>query len=236
MRSLLRSEYFKTAKAFNTATHNTTKVIEVKECPYHVLEAVINFMYGIDLPGPYTTADVESLLTMADLYLMEDLKDAVATHMAGHLDKNNIMDIYLLAEKYTAGNLKEVCNDFMVTCFGILETLGVDAAKMSNQRKEGSQDQDLKMNMIVRCKTDSKWVLDDFTNSYRMPNSASNRNVVLCKAGTFGRIVDDRDGNVRVKWNSVKNCAQHTPSGTYVRITECANKSHLEIITQNLSP
>ena len=88
MRSLLRSEYFQKAEAFKTATHNTTKVIEVKECPYHVLEAVINFMYGIDLPGPYTTADVESLLTMADLYLMEDLKDAVATHLAGHLDKN----------------------------------------------------------------------------------------------------------------------------------------------------
>ena len=234
MRVLLRSEYFQKAEAFKTATHNATEVIEVKECPFHVLEAVINFMYGIDLPGPYSTADVESLLTMADLYLMEDLKDAVATHLADHLDKNNIMDFHLLAEKHTAGKLKEVCNDFMVTCISILQALGVDATKLSNQRKEGSQD--LKMNMIVRCKTDSKWVLDDFTNSYGMPNSASNRNVVLCKAGTFGRIVDDRDGNVRVKWNSVKNCAQHTPSGTYVRITECANKSHLEIITQNLSP
>ena len=235
MRSLLRSEYFKTAEAFNTATHNTTKVIEVKECPYHVLEAVINFMYGIDLPGPYSTVDVESLLTMADLYLMEDLKDAVATHLAGHLDKNNIMDFHLLAEKHTAGKLKEVCNDFMVTCINILQALGVDATKLSNQRKEGSQDQDLKMNMIVRCKTDSTWACDDSTNSYKMVNRWET-GVVLCKAGTFGRIVDDRDGNVRVKWNSVKNCAQHTPSGTYVRITECANKSHLEIITQNLSP
>ena len=75
----------------------------------------LGFMYGIDLPGPNCTADVESLLAMADLYLMEDLKDAIATHMAPHLDKDNILDIQQFAERYTARKLKEVCNDFIIT-------------------------------------------------------------------------------------------------------------------------
>jgi len=97
-----RSDYFKTAEDFKALVGDTTKVFEVKECPHKVLEAVINFMYGIDLPGTFSTADVESLLFMADLYLMDDLKDAVASHMATRLNKDNILDIYHLAEKYTA--------------------------------------------------------------------------------------------------------------------------------------
>ena len=69
-----RSEYFKRAEAFKTATQNTTKVFEVKECPSHVLEIVINYMYGIDLPSDLSTTYLEDLLFMADLYLMDDLK------------------------------------------------------------------------------------------------------------------------------------------------------------------
>ena len=87
----LRSDYFKTAEDFKAVVGDTTKVFEVKECPHHVLETVINFMYGIDLPDTLrTTLDAECLLTMADIYLMEDLKDAVASHLAPLLDKDNI--------------------------------------------------------------------------------------------------------------------------------------------------
>ena len=130
MKVLLRSEYFEKAEAFKSATHNTTKVIEVTECPYHVLEAVINFMYGTDLSGAYSTKDVESLLFMADLYLMDDLKDAVVTLMVSHLKEDNIFDIYDLAEKYSAGKVKEVCKDFIVTCVIIVKALDIDAAEI----------------------------------------------------------------------------------------------------------
>ena len=137
MKILFRSEYFKTAEAFNTATQNKTKVFEVKDCPHHVLEAVINFMYGIDLRGRYSTEDVESLLTMADLYLMEDLKDAIATHLAPHLDKDNILEIYHLAEKYNAPKLKKTCSDFILTSVSIAKQgLGIDAANISTKREE----------------------------------------------------------------------------------------------------
>jgi len=118
-----RSDYFKTAEDFKALVGDTTKVFEVKECPHKVLEAVINFMYGIDLPGTFSTADVESLLFMADLYLMDDLKDAVASHMATRLNKDNILDIYHLAEKYTAPRLKERCSNFIVTNIDIATTI-----------------------------------------------------------------------------------------------------------------
>jgi hypothetical protein len=53
---------------------------------------------------------------------------------------------------------------------------------------------------------------------------------VICKAGTVGRIVNDRlDGNFRVKWNSVKKYHDHHDDHDidYAR----ANMSHLEILT-----
>ena len=197
MRVLLRSEYFKRAEAFRTATHNTRKVFVVIECPHHVLDAVINFMYGIDLSGTYSTANVESLLTMADLYLMDDLKDAVASHMTPHLDKDNIMDIYHLAEKYTARKLKEMCNDFIVTCVSIAkEVLGVDASNISKTKTGGSKA--IKKDMIVRCNTTAIWWIESGTDISRTVRQRFCEEVTV-EAGTVGRMLDA--GNV--KWNSV---------------------------------
>ena len=202
-----------------------------------MLEDVINFMYGIDLSGLYSTPAVESLLTMADLYLMEDLKDAVASHMAAHLDKDNIMDIYHLAEKYTAGKLKEICKDFIVSCISIAkEVLGVDAAVIS--KKEASKV--FKKDMIVRCKTFSKWWFDSRTkiSTVRPVNGEELKAVdggnlveVACEAGTVGRIVDDAHGKISVKWNAVENFDDFDYYGNQRHCAKNANISHLEILT-----
>ena len=72
----LRSEYFKTA--LNTEVGGGWKrVITVEECSHRVLSAIVDFMYGINIPEDISMEDMFSLLAMADLYLMEDLKVAV---------------------------------------------------------------------------------------------------------------------------------------------------------------
>ena len=223
MRVLLRSEYFKRAEAFRTATHNTRKVFVVIECPHNVLEAVINLMYGIDLSGTYSTANVESLLTMADLYLMDDLKDAVASHMTPHLDKDNIMDIYHLAEKYTARKLKEMCNDFIVTCVSIAkEVLGVDASNISKTKTGGSKA--IKKDMIVRCNTTAIWWIDSGTDISRTVRQRFCEEVTV-EAGTVGRMLDA--GNV--KWNSVDYGFYSRRSRERVHVR--GDISHLDILT-----
>ena len=166
-----------------------------------MLEAVVNFMYGIDLRGPYCTADVESLLTMADLYLMEDLKDAVATHTVPHLDKDNVLEIHHLAEKYTARKLNEVCNDFIVTSVSLAkEVLGVDASNLSKTKKERFR---IQKDMIVRCNTTSIWWLDPATGICSMEMCKGNKRVFV-EAGTVGRVVRFDLGLWSVKWNSVE--------------------------------
>ena len=135
MRNLLMSEYFKTTAAFNTATQTKPRFLRWRSAPTTCSK--LNFIYGIDLRGPYN--DVEMLLTMADLYFMEDLKDAIASQLAPTWTKTTSWKPTTLhAEKYTAPKLKETCSNFILTSKSIAkEGLGFDAATISKGRKDG---------------------------------------------------------------------------------------------------
>merc|ERR550519_353691 len=114
-----RSEYFKTA--LNTSVGNNNKVLKVDECSPHVLATAVDFIYGIGIPGDFGSEDAKSLLAMADLYLMEDLKNAVGSLIATkHTNKDNILEVSQMAEKYSAQKLKELCCEFI---FQNLKTL-----------------------------------------------------------------------------------------------------------------
>ena len=88
---ILRSAYFKTALNTDVGSHRGEKVIDVRECHPLVLEMVVNFMYDIDLPVDFNFHDFEGVLYMADFYHMEDLKDAVASHVSKHWNETNIL-------------------------------------------------------------------------------------------------------------------------------------------------
>ena len=109
---ILRSPYFKTALNSDVGSNNQ---LEVKECSPEVLSITIKFIYGIGLPEDLGVEDAKDLLTMADLYIMEDLKEALAPVLGAQLDKDNILEISKMAEKCTASKLMEICVDFIVT-------------------------------------------------------------------------------------------------------------------------
>ena len=59
---------------------------------------------------------------MADLYLMEDLKDVVGSLIAGRkMEEGNILEFSQLAKKYRAQRLKELCCDFILANVAILD-------------------------------------------------------------------------------------------------------------------
>ena len=81
----------------------------------------MDFNYGIGIPEDFGSKDTKSLLAMADLYLMEDLKDAVGPLISKkETNKDNILEISKMAEKYSAQKLKELCCEFI---FKNLKTL-----------------------------------------------------------------------------------------------------------------
>ena len=115
---LFRSVYFKTA--LNTSVGNN-KFVKVDESSPHVLATAVDFIYGIEIPEDFGSEDAKSLLAMADLYLMEDLKNAVGCLIATkQMNKDNILEVSQMAEKYSAQKLKELCYEFI---FKNLKTL-----------------------------------------------------------------------------------------------------------------
>ena len=109
---LFRSEYFKTA--LKTSVGNNNKDLKVDECSPYVLATVVDFIYGIKLPEELSSMDANSLLAMADLYLMEDLKDAVGSLIISkHTDIGNILEVSQMAEEYRSQKLKELCCEFI---------------------------------------------------------------------------------------------------------------------------
>ena len=157
--SLLRSEYFKTA--LNTSVGNNNKVLNEEEYSPHVLATVVDFMYGIGIPEGFTNEDAKTLLAMADLYLMEDLKDAVASLIANkQTNKDNIMEISQMAEKYCAQKLKEMCCEFI---FKNLNTLD---KKML-----------VELNEVMPLLGEKAWL--DLINKERSENSTDFANRVL---------------------------------------------------------
>ena len=90
------------------------KVLNVEECSPLVLATVVDFIYGIEMPEDLSSEDAKSVLAMADLYLMEDLKDAAGSLIATkHTSKDNILEVAKTAEKYNAQKLKELCYQFI---------------------------------------------------------------------------------------------------------------------------
>ena len=163
-KTILRSEYFK--KSIDTPPREDS--IEVKGFSFHVLSTVINFMYGHDLPQDFSSKNVESLLTMAELFLMEDLKLAVARLLGQRLNKDSILETRQLAEKYGAQELKEMCRDFIFNYIDfanrVLGVVLVNAVKYRRDLRDVPKHKDYMMsciepNMLVRCNTTSYWYI-----------------------------------------------------------------------------
>ena len=127
------SEYFKTA--LDTAVGEKKKLLEVKECSYHQLDTIINFIYGVEISEELSLDDLKVILAMADLYLMEDLKEAVSTSIGKRLTAENIFEIMQLGEKYTAEKLKEICTNFLTArCYKFSKILGVNLEEVFKKR------------------------------------------------------------------------------------------------------
>jgi len=106
------SEYFKTALC--TSVGDNSKTIDVKDFSHKVLSTAVDFMYGIEIPEGFNNSDdLKSLLHMADLFLMEGLKDAAGFRIGKELNEENVFDTSQLADKFRAMTLSEQCAEFL---------------------------------------------------------------------------------------------------------------------------
>jgi len=224
----MRSKFFETA--MNTAVGNNNKAMEVEEFSYEVLSAAVDFMYGIEIPEEFNKEeDLKSLLHMADLYLMQDLKDAAEFLISKTLNKENICDISQFADKFRAMLLSEQCAEFLIVNHASVED------EMLAEIKEGTVMAAVAMKMLkgprreswvtklFGNKPDFKWRKDfgsldqymDYVRSQIQPrmivksnvssnwyNSNSTR-MYIVKEGHVGVALSNMDQEVQVKWLTV---------------------------------
>ena len=187
MTLFVRSEYFKTA--LDTAVGEKKKLIEVTECPHHVLVTIIDFIYGTEIPDDLSLDALKSLLGMADLFLMEDLKKAASSSIGKRLSAENIMEMVKLGEKYTADKLKELCTDFLI----------------SNQAHGNVARKVLGFNLEQTFKKRRHFKSDEEYRVYFMTIVRPNMIVKILDADNgekFGRVVSSNVDSVNVKWQN----------------------------------
>jgi len=109
------SEYFEMALS-NDWLEKKEKKMELKECSAEVLHVAVNFMYGINIPEGFKEYD--ELLRLADLFMMDNLKEVIDERLAKALTKSSYLEISQLAELYSHTNLITKCGDFVFEEFG----------------------------------------------------------------------------------------------------------------------
>ena len=115
MNFLNRSEYFEMALS-NDWLEKKEKKMELKECSAAVLHVAVNFMYGINIPEGFKEYD--ELLRLADLFMMDNLKEVIEERLAKALKKSSYLEVSQLAELYSNTNLITKCGHFVFEEFG----------------------------------------------------------------------------------------------------------------------
>jgi len=97
----MRSKYFETVLKTTVGDAKSISEMDLGECSLEVLTCAVNFMYGIPIPEDF--ADTQGLLHQADLFMMEDLKNAIGLLIAETPSSNTLLSASGLVKVEVAG-------------------------------------------------------------------------------------------------------------------------------------
>ena len=105
-----RSEYFEMALSRDWLEKKEKKM-ELKDCSAEALHVAVNFMYGVNIPEDFK--EHAELLHLAELFMMDNLKEVVEERLAQALTKANFLEISQVAELYSNTSLITKCGHFL---------------------------------------------------------------------------------------------------------------------------
>jgi len=89
-----------------------SRQMKLKSCSFGALEVAVNFMYHRPIPNGFS--EYIELLHLADMFLMDDLKEEAAAHLARILSEENYLETSQAAELYHAESLISECAEFVL--------------------------------------------------------------------------------------------------------------------------
>jgi len=105
------SAFFEAALSKEWMERNSGQM-ELKSCSFGALEVAVNFMYHQPIPNGFS-GNIE-LLHLADMFMMNDLKEEAATQLARILSEENYLETSQAAELYHAESLIFECAEFVL--------------------------------------------------------------------------------------------------------------------------
>ena len=105
-----RSEYFEMALSRDWLEKKEKKM-DLKDCSVEALHVAVNFMYGINIPEDFK--EHAGLLHLAELFMMDNLKEVVEERLAQALTKANYLETSQVAELYSNTSLITKCGHFL---------------------------------------------------------------------------------------------------------------------------
>ena len=105
-----RSEYFEMALSRDWLEKKEKKM-ELKDCSAEALHVAVNFMYGINIPEDFK--EHGELLHLAELFMMDNLKEVIEERLEKALSKLNYLETSQLAELYSNTSLITKCGHFV---------------------------------------------------------------------------------------------------------------------------
>jgi len=100
------SNYFKSAMNFDRTA------IDIKECPPALLFAAVDFLYGVEVPAELE--DLQGLLSLANMLLLEGLKEVVGRRLGEQVTAENCIEMSQMAETYRSDSLATACSKIIV--------------------------------------------------------------------------------------------------------------------------
>jgi len=104
------SEYFEMALSKDWLEKKERRM-EFKECSAEALHVAVNFMYGINVPEDFK--EHGKLLHLAELFMMDNLKEVTEERLAKAMTKANYLETSQLAELYSITSLITKCGNFV---------------------------------------------------------------------------------------------------------------------------
>jgi len=105
------SAYFEAALSKEWKERNSGRM-ELKDCSFEALEVAVDFMYHQPIPDGFS--DNIELLHLADMLMMDELKEETAARLARILSEANYLETSQAAEVYHAESLISECAEFVL--------------------------------------------------------------------------------------------------------------------------
>jgi len=109
------SEYFERALSRDWLEKKEKKM-DLKDCSVEALHVAVNFMYGINIPEDFK--EHAELLHLAELFMMDNLKEVAEERLAQALTKANYLETSQIAELYSSTSLITKCGHFLYEDIG----------------------------------------------------------------------------------------------------------------------